>query len=201
MDPAKRLRDGSPWPCAEMRARRCESMHGLPGRRRERRLQHPRNPSRCQRATVAGWTSTSASLHRGHNRRKPSQSRRSHERKRRSERASTPGWWRRDAWTGPTGAPRPSGRRHASPAEWPAAARTSTMFCPDAILARECVQLRLACSVGDSPTGGKVRNLRSLGRIRGGNEADEADRQSHLRDGKRVTGRNASEPSGGLDKK
>jgi hypothetical protein len=42
----------------------------------ERRRQHPRNPSRCQRATVAGWTSTSAFLHRGHNRRKHSQSRR-----------------------------------------------------------------------------------------------------------------------------
>jgi hypothetical protein len=54
--------------------------------------------------------------------------------------------------------------------------------------AKECVQIRLVCSVGDSPTGGKVRNLRSLGRIRGGNEAGEADRQSHLRDGERVTG-------------
>ena len=58
----------------------------------------------------------------------------------------------------------------------------------DGILAKQCVQPRLACSVGVSPTGGKVRNLRSLGRIRGGNEADEADRQSHLRDGERVTG-------------
>src|SRR5205807_125506 len=47
---------------------------------------------------------------------------------------------------------------------------------------------RQTCSVGVSPTGGKVRNLRSSGRIRRGNEADEADRQSHLRDGKRVTG-------------
>lgn len=28
----------------------------------------------------------------------------------------------------------------------------------------------------------------------------EADRQSHLRDGERVTGRNAGEPTGGLDK-
>src|SRR2546422_4874411 len=38
-----------------------------------------------------------------------------------------------DAWTGPPGAPRPSGRRHASPVEWLAAARTSTIFCPHAI--------------------------------------------------------------------
>jgi hypothetical protein len=55
-------------------------------------------------------------------------------------------------------------------------------------LTKQCVQLRLACSVGDSPTGGKVRNLRSLGRIRGGNEPDEADRRSHPWDGERVTG-------------
>jgi hypothetical protein len=78
-----------------MTSRTCESMHGLPGRRRERRLQHRRNPSRCQRPTVAGWTKTSASLHRGHNHRKHSQSRRSDWRKRRSERARTPSWWRR----------------------------------------------------------------------------------------------------------
>src|SRR5262245_43954998 len=56
------------------------------------------------------------------------------------------------------------------------------------VLANQSVQLRLACSVGDSPTGGKVRNLRSLGRIRGGNETDEADRRSHPWDGERVTG-------------
>jgi len=62
---------------------------------RERRLQHPRNLSRCQRATVAGWTSTRASLHRGHNRRKHTQSRRSDGRKRRSERPSTLNWCRR----------------------------------------------------------------------------------------------------------
>jgi hypothetical protein len=48
-----------------MKARSCESMHGLPGRRRERRLQYPRHPSRSQWATVAGSTSTSASLHHG----------------------------------------------------------------------------------------------------------------------------------------
>src|SRR5262249_51414050 len=58
----------------------------------------------------------------------------------------------------------------------------------EGVFADECVQERQTCSVGDSPTGGKVRNLCSLGRIRGGNEADEADRPSHLRDGERVTG-------------
>jgi hypothetical protein len=68
-------------------------MRGLPGRR-ERRHQHRRNPSRCQRSTVAGWTSTNACLHRRHNRRKISQSRRSVGRRRRSERASTPHRWR-----------------------------------------------------------------------------------------------------------
>jgi hypothetical protein len=91
---AERPRVGSPWPIRRMRARRCASMHGRPGRRRERRLQHPRTRSRCQRATVAGWTSTSASLHRGHHRRKHSQNSRSDGRKRRSARARTPSWWR-----------------------------------------------------------------------------------------------------------
>jgi hypothetical protein len=61
-------------------------------------------------------------------------------------------------------------------------------FTAVGVLARQCVQLRLACSVGASPTGGKVRDLRSLGRIRRGNETDEADRRSHLRDGEQVTG-------------
>ena len=73
-----------------MRACSSESMRGLPGRRRERRRQHPQNPARRQRSTVAGWTSTSASLHRGQNRCKQSQSKRSAGRKRRSERARTP---------------------------------------------------------------------------------------------------------------
>ena len=77
-----------------IRSRYGESIHGLPGRR-ERRRQHRCNPSRCQRSTVAGWTSTSASRHRGHNHRKNSQSRRSAGRKRRFERARTPSWWRR----------------------------------------------------------------------------------------------------------
>ena len=41
------------------------------------------------------------------------------------------------AWTGPTGAQRPSGRRHASPVEWPAAAPRVNGFCSHAILARD----------------------------------------------------------------
>jgi hypothetical protein len=77
-----------------MRARTSATMRGLPGRRRGRRRQHPRNPSRCQRATVAGWTRTRASCQRGHQRRKHSQSKRPAERKRRSERPRTPSWWR-----------------------------------------------------------------------------------------------------------
>ena len=77
-----------------IRSRDDESIRGLPGllaRRRQRR----RTPSRCHRSTGAGWTSTSASLHRGHNHRNNSQSRRSAARKRRCERARTPSWWRR----------------------------------------------------------------------------------------------------------
>ena len=59
-----------------------------------RRRQHRRTPSQYQRATVAGWTSTNASLHRGHNHRNNSQSRRSVGRQRGCERARTPSWWR-----------------------------------------------------------------------------------------------------------
>jgi hypothetical protein len=69
-------------------------MRGLPGRR-ERPRQHRRSPARCQRSTVAGWTSTSASRHRGHHHRNSRQSRRSEGRKRRFERARTLNWWRR----------------------------------------------------------------------------------------------------------
>ena len=77
-----------------IRSRQDASMRGLPGRR-ERRRQHRRTPSRCQRSTVAGWISTSASRHRGHNQRKNSHNRRSAGRKRLFERARTPSWWRR----------------------------------------------------------------------------------------------------------
>ena len=69
-------------------------MRGLPGLR-ERRRQHRRSPSRCQRSTVAGWTSTNPSLHRVHDRRNNSHNRRSEARKRRFERARTPNWCRR----------------------------------------------------------------------------------------------------------
>jgi hypothetical protein len=66
-----------------------------PSRRRRRRRQHRRTPSRRQRSTVPGWTSTSASRHRGHNHRNNSHNRRSAGRKRLFERARTPSWWRR----------------------------------------------------------------------------------------------------------
>ena len=48
---------------------------------RARRRQHRRTPSRCQRSTVAGWISTSASRHLGHSHRKNSQNSRSAARK------------------------------------------------------------------------------------------------------------------------
>jgi hypothetical protein len=75
-----------------IRSRHVDSIRGRPGRR-ERWRQHRRNPSRCQRSTVAGWTSTSACRHRGHNHRNNSHSSRSAWRKRRFERARTPNWW------------------------------------------------------------------------------------------------------------
>ena len=77
-----------------IRSRQVGSIRGLPGRRGRPR-QHRRTPSRCQRSTVAGWISVSASRHRGHNHRRNSQSRRSVGRKRLFERARTPSWWRR----------------------------------------------------------------------------------------------------------
>jgi hypothetical protein len=47
---------------------------------------------------------------------------------------------------------------------------------------------------------GKESESRSLGWIRGGNEADEASRQSGPWEGERVTGPQRSEPIGGLEK-
>ena len=111
-----------------IRPRRGESIHGLPGCR-ERRRQHRRNPSRCQRSTVAGWTSTSASLHRGHNHGKNSQSADSNERVR-----STGGEGLDsragglDASTRLIGPRRPSGSRLASAVECRAATPTSMIL-------------------------------------------------------------------------
>lgn len=56
------------------------------------------------------------------------------------------------------------------------------------VLAKECVQQRLACSVGGESHRGRSQEPRSLGCIRGGNETDGANRQSHPWDGERVTG-------------
>jgi hypothetical protein len=41
---------------------------------------------------------------------------------------------------------------------------------------------------GNQSHQGKSQKPCSKGSVRGGNESDEADRQSHLRDGERVTG-------------
>jgi hypothetical protein len=68
-------------------------------------------------------------------------------------------------------------------------------------LAKACVQLRLACSVGDSPTGGKVRTFVAwvafVEETKRMKPTDEAIRGM----ASESPGRNASEPSGGLDKK
>ena len=90
---AEHPRDNSARPFAESDRDRVNSMRGPPGRR-ERRRQHRRPRSRCQRSTVAGWINTSASRRRGHDHRKSSQNRRSAGRKRLLERARTPSWWR-----------------------------------------------------------------------------------------------------------
>jgi hypothetical protein len=62
----------------QIKSRDDESIRGRPGRPRWRK--HRRTPSRYQRSTVAGWTKTSASLHRGHTHRNNSHSKRSIER-------------------------------------------------------------------------------------------------------------------------
>jgi hypothetical protein len=68
------------------------------------------------------------------------------------------------------------------------------------ILANQCVQLRLACSVGVSPTGGRVRTfvawVASVEETNRMKPTDEAIRGM----ASESSGRNASEPSGGLDK-
>ena len=131
-----------------IRSRQGESMRGLPGRR-ERRRQHRRTPSRCQRSTVAGWISTSASRHRGHNHRKNSQNRRSAGRKRLFERARTPSWWRRARVSSRRSRRVARADRTAAPVLMTAriACRVPTGdanvndFWPDAILARHGCQL------------------------------------------------------------
>jgi hypothetical protein len=71
----------------------------------------------------------------------------------------------------------------------------------DVVVAEQCVQLRLACSVGVSPTGGKesgtfvawVASVKETKRMK---PTDKAI----LGMASESPGRNASEPSGGLDK-
>ena len=129
-----------------IRSRHVESIRGRPGRR-ERRRQHRRNPSRCQRSTVAGWINTSASRHRGQNHRKDSHSSRSVGRKRRFERVRTPSWWRRArvsssrsvrvAWAARTAAPILKPPRIAC--RLPSGDANVNGFCLDRILATHTV--------------------------------------------------------------
>src|SRR5262245_45885432 len=143
----------SPWICGapqrqfsaamrRIRSRQGKWIRGLPGRR-ERRRQHRRKPSRCHRSTVAGWTSTSASLHPGHNQRNNSQNSRSDRRKRRFERARTLSWWR-SASVSSRRSRRVAGADRAAALvlktsriarRVPSGDANVNNFCPDAILA------------------------------------------------------------------
>ena len=173
---------------------------GRPGRvDLERHVHRRRSHWRCHRNTVSGRTMSTALRHSRQTRARRIQKSRSlvRSRERFAVRVKAATCWRRARFSKATArCPRqinPIVRRSRTSAvsmSDPAAhaAMKSTRWPADQVLAKQCVQPRLACSVGDSPTGGKVRNLRSLGRIRGGNETDEADRQSHPRDGERVTG-------------
>ena len=64
-----------------------------------------------------------------------------------------------------------------------------------------CVQQRLACSVGDKPTGVKVRS--PVDRIAGGKETEllKPIDKAIVRMASESSGRNASEPIGGLENK
>jgi hypothetical protein len=77
----------------------------------------------------------------------------------------------------------------------------SRQIAPDLFFADQCVQLRLACSVGDSPTGGKVRTfvawVASVEETKRTKPTDEAI----FGMASESPGRNAREPSGGLEKK
>jgi len=55
-------------------------------------------------------------------------------------------------------------------------------------LARQCVQEKQICSVGGRPTGAKVRSPLAWVVSAEDNEADEAERQSHCKDGEQVAG-------------
>lgn len=93
---------------------------------------------------MAGWTSTSASRHRGHNHRKNSHSRRSAGRKRRFERARTPSWWRRARVSSRRSLRVTRAERTAAPVlkrsriarRVPSEDANVNDSCPDAILAR-----------------------------------------------------------------
>src|SRR5215472_15642966 len=60
-----------------MRSRSSEVIVGRPRRRRERKRQYRRKPARCQPTTVSGFTISNALAHFDHQRRRPSQKRRS----------------------------------------------------------------------------------------------------------------------------
>jgi hypothetical protein len=77
----------------------------------------------------------------------------------------------------------------------------STVSKADMVLAKQCVQRRLACSMRVSLIGARVRSL-----VTGGAFVEETKRmkptdKAIVRMASESPGRNASEPSGGLDKK
>ena len=74
-------------------------------------------------------------------------------------------------------------------------------FKADGILAKQCVQPRLACSVGDSPTKARVRSLVAwIASVEETKRTKPIDK-AILGMVSESPGRNASKPTGGLDKK
>jgi hypothetical protein len=75
-------------------------------------------------------------------------------------------------------------------------------FNPDGIFGNQCVQQRLACSVGISPTRAKVRSSVTWVASVEETKRDEADRQRHhFWMVSESPGRNVSEPTSGLERK
>src|SRR5262245_18791737 len=80
------------------------------------------------------------------------------------------------------------------------AAPDSLPVMPDNWVAKQCVQLRLACSVGVSPTGGRVRTFVAwVASVEETNRMKPTD-EAIFGMASESPGRNVSEPSGGLEK-
>jgi hypothetical protein len=84
---------------------------------------------------------------------------------------------------------------------WAAGANLHQQSHPDGVFGRQCVQRRLACSVGVSPTKVRVRSL--VARVASVEETKrmKPTDKAILEMVSESPGRNENEPAGGLDQK